>query len=85
MRDLVAEYPGDPGAAQAHSVLVATDVAQATPDPIPVPAPFGTPGDRTVTFYNITSTTLRLQITGATAEDVTVPGCPSCPRTVPVG
>ena len=83
MRDLIAEYPGDPGAAQARSVLVATDVAQATPDPIPVPAPLGTPGDRTVTFYNITSTTLRLQITGATAEDVTVPGCPSCPRTVP--
>jgi len=82
MRELVAAYPADPGADQARSVLVATDVAQATPDPLPVPAPLGTPGDRAVTFYNITSTTLRLQISGATAEDVTVPGCPSCPKYV---
>lgn len=42
LRDRVAAYPGDPGADQARSVLV--------------------------------------------AADVTVPGCPSCPRTVsPVG
>ena len=48
-----------------------------------MPAPLGTPGDRTVTFYNVTSTPLRLQITGATAADVTVPGCPSCPGSLP--
>jgi hypothetical protein len=83
MQDLLTDHPGDPAAAQARSVLTATDVAQATPDRIPVPAPLGTPGDRTVTFYNVTSTTLRLQITGATAEDVTVPGCPSCPASLP--
>lgn len=83
MQDLLAAYPNNAGAAQARSVLIAANVAQATTDPIPVPAPLGTPGDRTVTFYNVTSTPLRLQITGATAEDVTVPGCPSCPRSLP--
>ena len=82
-RALLDDHPGAQGAAQARSVLVATDVAQATTDPIPVPAPFGTPGDRTVTFYNVTSTGLRLEITGSTAADVSVPGCPSCPRTQP--
>ena len=83
MQDLLADYPNNAGAAQARSVLIAANVAQATTDPIPVPAPLGTPGDRTVTFYNVTSTPLRLQITGATAADVTVPGCPSCPRSLP--
>lgn len=82
VQDLLADYPDDDGAAQARSVVIATSVAQATTDPIPVPAPLGTPGDRTVTFYNITSTELRLQITGATAQDVTVPGCPSCPKSL---
>jgi len=83
VQGLLDDYPADPGAAQARSVLVAANVARATPDPIPVPAPFGTPGDRTVTFYNVTSTPLRLQITGATAADVTVPSCPSCPASLP--
>jgi len=83
VQGLLDDYPADPGAAQARSVLVATNVARATPDPIPVPAPFGTPGDRRVTFYNVTSTPLRLQISGATAADVTVPGCPSCPASLP--
>jgi len=83
VQTLLDDYPADAGAAQARSVLIATDVAQATPDPIPVPAPLGTPGARMVTFYNITSTAVRLEITGATAADVTVPGCSSCPRTRP--
>jgi hypothetical protein len=83
VQHLLADHPGNAGAAQARSLLIAANVAQATPDPIPVPAPLGTVGDRAVTFYNVTSTPLRLQITGATAEDVTVPGCPSCPATVP--
>ena len=46
-------------------VLIAANVAQATTDPIPAPAPLGTLGDRTVTFYNVTSTPLHLQITGS--------------------
>jgi hypothetical protein len=36
-----------------------------------------------VTFCDVGSTALRLEITGSTAADVTVPGCPSCPRTEP--
>lgn len=48
-----------------------------------MPAPLGAPGDRLVTFFSVTSGPARLRITGATAADVTVPGCPSCPRTVP--
>jgi hypothetical protein len=43
----------------------------------------GTPGDREVVFDNVTSTPLRLQITGSTAVEVTVPGCPSCPAGLP--
>jgi hypothetical protein len=37
MQDLLADYPDNAGAAQARSVLIAANVARATPDPIPCP------------------------------------------------
>lgn len=83
MQQLLDGHPGDGGEAQARSVLVAADVAEKTTDPIPVPAPLGSGGPRTLTYYNVTSTAVRVQITGATAVDITVAPCPSCPATQP--
>jgi Tetratricopeptide repeat len=77
---LVAEYPNDPRVAQARSALIAAEVGRTASVPIPLPAPIDVSGSEPVVLYNAVSTEVRVLVTGPTAHEITLPGCPGCPR-----
>ncbi|OZM81878.1 hypothetical protein [Pseudonocardia sp. MH-G8] len=76
---LVGEYPDDPGVAQARSALIAAEVGRNVSVPLPLPAPLGAPGSAPVVVYNAAATEVRVLVSGPTAHEITLPGCPGCP------
>jgi tetratricopeptide (TPR) repeat protein len=82
---LMTDYPNDPGVAQARSALITAEVGEAAGRPLPLPAPIDAPGSEPLLVYNATSSDVRVLVTGPTAQEVTVPGCPACPVSYPAG
>lgn len=80
---LTAAYPDDPRAAQARSAIIAARVAiEKDGGPAPVlPAPLGgnSPGTIELRLYNDNPLEARVLLAGATAHEITIPGCPGCP------
>lgn len=82
---VTTDYPNDRGVPQARSALIAVAVAKQTSDPLVVPAPLDRPGSLKVTLYNITSSEMKVSLTGSSAAEVTLPGCGGCPNSVAPG
>jgi tetratricopeptide (TPR) repeat protein len=82
---LMTDYPNDPGIPQARSALITAEVGQAAGRPLPLPAPIDAPVSEPLLVYNATSSAVRVLLTGPTAQEVTVPGCPGCPASYPAG
>ncbi|MFC4949157.1 tetratricopeptide repeat protein [Pseudonocardia sp. GCM10023141] len=81
LQKLLDTYPNDPGGPQARAAIIAANVAQQTPDPIPLPGPLNVPGSLRVTLYNVTSGEMTVRMTGTSAAGFTLPGCDGCPST----
>lgn len=80
---LARTYPDFPGRAQGLSVIIAAKVAAQREAPFPpIPAPLGgnTPGSNPVTFYNDSSTEVRVLISGSTAHEFVISPCGTCPE-----
>lgn len=82
---LMTDYPNDPGVPQARSALITAEVGRTAAAPLPLPAPIDAPASEPVLVYNATSSNVRVLVTGPTAQEVTLPGCPGCPVSYPVG
>jgi tetratricopeptide (TPR) repeat protein len=82
---LMTDYPNDPGVPQARSALITAEVGRTASAPLPLPAPIDAPASEPVLVYNATSSNVRVLVTGPTAQEVTLPGCPGCPVSYPSG
>jgi hypothetical protein len=78
---LVADYPNDPGVAQARSALISSEVGSYKSVPMPLPAPIDAPASESVQVFNASSSEVRVLIAGPTALEITLPACLGCPST----
>jgi hypothetical protein len=76
---LVADYPNDPGVAQARSAIISAEVGRAAGIPLPLPAPIDAPASETVLVFNTAASDVRVLLAGSTAHEVTLPACTTCP------
>ncbi|GAA3243999.1 hypothetical protein GCM10017691_49500 [Pseudonocardia petroleophila] len=80
----VAEYPGDPQAAQARADAIAARAAGVQGAALPaLPGPFAGdgPGSIPLTLYNDNPSEVRVYVVGPTAHEIVLSGCPGCPAT----
>jgi hypothetical protein len=52
---------------------------------LPLPAPIDVQGSEPVLVYNAAATEVRVLVAGPTAHELTLPPCPGCPASYPLG
>jgi hypothetical protein len=85
LTELTTGHTTDRGVPQARAALIAVAVAKQTSDALVVPAPLDRPGSLKITLYNITSSPMKVYLTGSSAAEVELPGCSGCPAGVASG
>ncbi|KOX12154.1 hypothetical protein ADK67_47410 [Saccharothrix sp. NRRL B-16348] len=73
-------FPDHGDLPQAQSARIAALVAIGTRAQVPVPAPLGTTGPITITFYNTVNSSINIKLAGSTAHEFTLPPCTTCPE-----
>ncbi len=76
----VRTFPDHGDLPQAKSARIAAEVAIGTGARVPVPAPLGTGGPVTITFYNTVNSSIEIKLAGPTAHEFTLPACAACPE-----
>jgi hypothetical protein len=79
------DYPDHPGYRQGKAAQITARVAARAKARLPVPPPLGARGSVSLTFYNDSRKTYHIFVAGATAHDITLPPCASCPAVDPAG
>jgi hypothetical protein len=82
---LMVDYPNDPDVPQARSAVITAEVGRAAGVALPLPAPLGAPASEPVVLYNAAATEVRVLVAGPTAQEITLPACPGCPRSYVAG
>lgn len=77
----VAGYPADPQVAQARANAIAARAAEVAGGALALPGPYAGDdvGPVQVTFYNDSPEEVRVYVVGATAHEVVLPPCTTCP------
>ncbi|TQM79922.1 hypothetical protein FHX81_2236 [Saccharothrix saharensis] len=81
----IRTFPEHGDLPQARSALIAAEVAVGTGARVPVPAPLGTGGPLTITFYNTVNSPIDMKLAGSTAHEFTLPACTGCPEAYAAG
>ena len=81
----VNDYPSHPRYRQGKAAQISARVAARAKARLPVPPPLGARGSVPLTFYNDSRKAYRVLVAGATAHDITLPPCTSCPAVDPAG
>ncbi|MBB5801368.1 hypothetical protein F4560_001136 [Saccharothrix ecbatanensis] len=76
----IKTFPDHGDLPQAKSAQIAAKVAIGTGARVPVPAPLGTGGPITITFYNVVNSSIDIKLAGSTAHEFTLPACTTCPE-----
>jgi tetratricopeptide (TPR) repeat protein len=76
----ISTFPSHGDLPQAKSAQIAAQVAVGTGARVPVPAPLGTGGPITITFYNTVNSSINIKLAGSTAHEFTLPPCTTCPE-----
>ncbi|ROP37174.1 hypothetical protein EDD40_2463 [Saccharothrix texasensis] len=76
----IRTFPDHGDLPQAQSARIAAQVAIGTDAQVQVPAPLGTGGPITITFYNTVNSSITIKLAGSTAHEFTLPPCTTCPE-----
>ncbi|XVS64831.1 hypothetical protein ACQPYE_01860 [Actinosynnema sp. CA-299493] len=76
----IRTFPDHGGLPQAKSARISAEVAIGTDARVQVPAPLGTGGPITITFYNTVNSPITIKLAGSTAHEFTLPPCETCPE-----